>query len=377
MHQSATGNSSSAAMSAEQVRNVLSVLDALNCGAGLLDRSGVMFHANPRLCQMMGRNIDQIAGKNIREFYQGAQELGVIDEELARADEPRDIEFVVPRPDGSRVPVVTSSRPLPPPLNDLHVVTIIDIARRKNAENDLRELVRSLSLVGDNAMENAIEFKEISETLERKVQQRTQDLQDANLDAIYMLAIASEAKDADTGRHVRRIQRYAEALAKTVGLSENEAYAVGYSAILHDVGKIHVPDEILKKPGPLDDDQQFVMRQHTLFGERILSKRPFFDRARRIARSHHENWDGSGYPDSLGGNQIPIEARIVRVVDVYDALTTARVYKPMWTVEQAIDFIRKSEGTLFEKEFARAFCAMVEAGEVAKLTRPLDVPIDL
>src|SRR4051794_15514014 len=123
MHQSATGNTASTAMSAEQVRNVLSVLDALNCGAGLLNRSGIMLHANPRLCRMMGRNIDQTAGKNIREFYRGAGGVEIVNGEWAPADEPRDPEFVVPRPDGSRGPVVTSPRPLPPPLDDLHVVT--------------------------------------------------------------------------------------------------------------------------------------------------------------------------------------------------------------------------------------------------------------
>jgi putative two-component system response regulator len=210
-----------------------------------------------------------------------------------------------------------------------------------------------------------------------KVRDRTEELRLANLDAIYMLAVASEAKDADTGRHVRRIQLYAEALSKQLGLPREEADEIGYSAILHDIGKIHISDEILKKPGALDDHERFLMRQHTLFGERILSKRPFFTRSRRIARSHHENWDGSGYPDGLSRGDIPLEARIVRIVDVYDALTTARSYKAAWSARDASEFMLNAEGTLFEKELARAFAALIESGELARLARGLDLISDL
>jgi putative two-component system response regulator len=151
-------------------------------------------------------------------------------------------------------------------------------------------------------------------------------------------------------------------IAQRLGLSTTDAEAIGYSAILHDIGKIHVPDRILSKPGPLDEDERATMQQHTLAGERILSNASFFDRARRIARSHHENWDGSGYPDHLAGESIPLEARIVHVADVFDALTSERVYKQPWSRERAVESILGERGRMFAPEVADAFAALVDVG---------------
>src|SRR5439155_9416466 len=128
-------------------------------------------------------------------------------------------------------------------------------------------------------------------------------------------------------------------LAQELGCSAAEAEQMGYSAILHDVGKIHVPDDILRKPAALDEDEWRIMRAHTVAGERILSRASFFDIARSITRSHHEDWDGAGYPDGLSGTQIPLAARLVRVADVFDALTTIRPYKHAWPVAEAAAFI--------------------------------------
>src|SRR4029450_3315375 len=190
------------------------------------------------------------------------------------------------------------------------------------------------------------------------VRQRTRELHEAHMEAIYMLAVAAEAKDLDTGKHVRRIERFTRLLAERIGLPTAESEAIGYSAILHDIGKIHVPDRILSKPGPLDDDERATMQQHTLAGERILSNTSFFDRARRIARSHHENWDGSGYPDRLAGESIPLEARIVHVADVYAALPTERVYKQPWTPERAVEAILGERGRMFAPDVIDAFGAL-------------------
>ena len=355
-----------------ELGRVASVLDALSCGAALLDRAGQIVHVNPRLCTLSGRSASQLEGRNLRDLYATAEGLTFTEPGQANARKPPDAELVLPRPDGSRLRVVTSTSALPPPLEAYDVVTVIDVTKQKQAEDELRENLRILTQVGDNAIDRALELTDYSQTLERKVSERTEELRLANLDAIYMLAIASEAKDADTGRHVRRIQLFAEQLARQLGLDEREARQIGYSAILHDVGKIHVPDEILKKPGPLDDQERFVMKQHTLFGERILSKRTFFERSRRIARSHHENWDGSGYPDGLSRDAIPLDARLVRVADVYDALTTARVYKPAWPSAQAIEFMEDSAGTLFERETVRAFKSLVESGQVQRMAQELE-----
>ena len=182
------------------------------------------------------------------------------------------------------------------------------------------------------------------------------------MDAIYMLAVASEAKDADTGQHVRRIEKYTRALAQAAGENETDAERLGHSAILHDVGKLYVPDNILQKPGPLTNDERATMQQHTIVGEQILSTRPFFDVARRIARSHHENWDGSGYPDGLRGESIPLGARMVRIADVFDALTHRRVYKDAWPGQLALDAIEKQTARSFDPRLVSVFIGVVRDG---------------
>lgn len=181
-----------------------------------------------------------------------------------------------------------------------------------------------------------------------------------------MLAEAAEAKDLDTGKHVRRIQAYSRALALQLGMKDAEAEEIGYSAILHDVGKLHVPDRILAKPGPLDAQERMEMEQHTIVGERILSSREFFAQSRQIARSHHENFDGSGYPDNLDRQSIPPAARIVHIADVYDALTSKRIYKEAWAHERAADFLADQSGKMFDPEMAKAFDALLRESEVAQ-----------
>jgi HD-GYP domain-containing protein (c-di-GMP phosphodiesterase class II) len=298
---------------------------------------------------------------------------------LDHFDEPREGEFFLPQPGGGRLAVISSAATLgaEPPLSDHRLVTMIDITARKEAEDALREQYEIIAELSNTVLEQAIKLKNYSHTLEARVAERTAELHEANLDAIYMLAVACEAKDEDTGRHVRRIQQSAAALARELGLGDAVAEAIGYSSVLHDVGKMHVPDHILKKPGPLTDEERVAVRQHTLTGERILSDKPFFARARRIARSHHENWDGTGYPDGLAGEGIPVEARIVHLADVYDALTQPRVYKAAWSGYDAAAVIEESKGKMFEPEVVRAFRSLFARGvlgtEVSVATEPSDL----
>jgi putative two-component system response regulator len=247
---------------------------------------------------------------------------------------------------------------------------MIDISRQKTAEHSATEQYELVLQMSDTLLQQALELKRHSETLEKRVRERTAELHEAHMDAIYMLAVASEAKDQDTGQHVKRVEQSSRKLARLLGFSEAESEAIGYSAILHDVGKIHIPDEILTKPGPLDDHERARMQLHTLAGERILSTNPFFDRSRRIARAHHENWDGSGYPDGLARDRIPVEARIVHLADVFDALTHARVYKRAWGRDEAVGTIVKAKGTMFDPEVVRAFEAAVNNGGLDERATP-------
>jgi hypothetical protein len=172
-------------------------------------------------------------------------------------------------------------------------------------------------------------------------------------DGMVALARGAEAKDTDTGDHIGRVQLLSEELARGAGLDAAEAANVGWSAMLHDVGKLHIPDRILLKPGPLNAEEWEVMRRHPLYGEQILREGTGFEMARRIARWHHENVDGSGYPDGLKGSHIPLEARIVRVTDAFDAITNSRPYKPALSVEWALNELARCAGTQFDSEIVR------------------------
>jgi HD-GYP domain-containing protein (c-di-GMP phosphodiesterase class II) len=342
-------------------------LEALNCGALVINRAGTISRANTRLCTMMHRPAFDLIGKSFLEFYSGdADAAAFIQKRRANFDEPFEDEFYLPLPDGGRLPVICSSRVLgsEPPLSDLRLVTLTDISAQKAAELSLKEQYDIIANLSNTILNQAEDLKDYSHKLEQRVAERTADLHEANLDAIYMLAVASEAKDQDTGRHVRRIREYGRLLAAELGLSQIESDQIGYSAVLHDVGKMHVPDHILKKPGPLTPEERLQIQEHVLIGERILSDKPFFTRARKIARSHHENFDGSGYPDGTGGAGIPIEARIVHLADVFDALTSPRVYKHAWTAADAVGVIRESRGLMFDPDVVEAFNALYRRGAI-------------
>jgi putative nucleotidyltransferase with HDIG domain len=174
-------------------------------------------------------------------------------------------------------------------------------------------------------------------------------------DGMVALARGAEAKDTDTGDHVVRVRLIAEELARATGVDAPRAADIGWSAMLHDVGKLHVPDRILLKPGPLSAAEWTIMRRHPVWGAEILAQGEGFEVARRIARWHHENIDGSGYPDGLRGDRIPLEARIVRIADSFDAMTHDRPYQPARAVEWALEELARCAGTQFDPELARLF----------------------
>lgn len=342
--------------------SVIDVLDALHCGAALVNRAGWFVHANPRLCEMMGRSRDEIVGNEVASFYTAEADIARLHEMYASFDQPSEGEFHLLHRDQTQHPVIIASRPLPVPLDDLRVVTIIDISQQKSAESQLQHNYEFVVQMSNTVLEQAMDLKDYSKVLEDKVQQRTRELHEANLDAIYALAVACEVRDQDTGEHVRRIEHYTRMLAMEMNLGESDAERIAYSSVLHDVGKLHIPDRILHKPGPLTDEERAKLEEHTIIGERILPSRPFFELARQIARSHHENFDGSGYPDGLKDGQIPLPARITHVADVFDALASARVYKPAWKLADAVNEIHLGTGSAFDPQVVAAFDRIIEKG---------------
>ena len=354
------------------LRQIANLLNALHCGALLIHRDGRIAHVNSRLCDMIQRPCRELVGTRASDLYPSGRGRDLIQNVLNHFENASEQESYLPRADGVELPVIFSGRRLDgdAPLDDFRIVTIIDISPQKRAESDLRETTENMAKLSDIVLEQALKLKDHAKHLEERIHERTVELREANMDAIYMLAVASDAKDEDTGAHVRRIEHYTRLLGIELGMSAKEAEQMAYSSILHDVGKIHVPDEVLRKPGPLNDDEWVVMRHHTIAGERILSRKPFFDLARAIARSHHENWDGSGYPDGISAKKIPLAARVVRIVDVFDALTSVRPYKKAWSQSDAIKEIAGHKSRSFDPDLVTAFLRLVDAGHIVSHESP-------
>jgi hypothetical protein len=177
----------------------------------------------------------------------------------------------------------------------------------------------------------------------------------ARRETVLILARAAEVRDGVTGEHINRVGDLSRRLGERAGLDGPQLEELSYAAMLHDVGKLHIPDRILLKPGPLDADEWALIRRHTIEGERILGSSDGFALARQVVRWHHENWDGSGYPDEIAGERIPFSARIVRIVDVFDALSTARPYKEAWPPDRVWDELLRQRGRLFDPGLVALF----------------------
>ncbi|MEJ2187504.1 MAG: response regulator [Gemmatimonadota bacterium] len=194
------------------------------------------------------------------------------------------------------------------------------------------------------------ELRDYTALLEERVTERTRELEQARIEILERLARAAEFRDDDTGQHTVRVGRVAARLAQMLKLEPDEVELIRRAAPLHDIGKIGVPDAILLKEGRLTPEEQAVMRTHTKIGARILSgsRSPLLQLAERIAMTHHEHWDGDGYPDALSGEAIPLEGRIVAVADVFDSLTHERPYKVAWTARDTLAYIEDHAGAQFD-----------------------------
>ncbi len=193
--------------------------------------------------------------------------------------------------------------------------------------------------------------------LDRKVRQQTDRLHETRHKIIQRLGKAAEFKDNETGLHVIRMSKYSHILALAAGLSESDAELLMNAAPMHDVGKIGIPDDILKKPGKLTDEEFEIMKEHSRIGAEVIGEddSELLQLARQIALTHHEKWNGFGYPNKLSGEDIPLPARIVAIADVFDALTSTRPYKKAWSVEDAAVLLEKEAGNHFDPELVPLF----------------------
>lgn len=208
--------------------------------------------------------------------------------------------------------------------------------------------------------------------LEEAVQKRTRELEESQLEIVRSLGRAGEYRDNETGMHVLRMSRYCELLAKAAGLGDAFAKQLLEASPMHDVGKIGIPDSILLKPGKLEPREFEIMKSHAAIGAEIIQNcgTPLLEMARTVARCHHEKWDGTGYPAGLKGEDIPIEARVVAICDVFDALTSHRPYKRAWPVEEAVALLQRDAGKHFDPKLVPVFLSILPAVLEVKNTFP-------
>jgi response regulator RpfG family c-di-GMP phosphodiesterase len=214
----------------------------------------------------------------------------------------------------------------------------------------LGEVARSLTLAKE-------ELARHNQELEQRVRERTEELRQTHLEVIRRLAQAAEWRDDTTGLHITRMSRMVYRLARRAGLDDDAAEMLMHASTMHDIGKIGIPDRILLKPGPLEPAEFEQMKTHTMIGAQLLtsSRSATVQLAEIVARTHHERWDGGGYPAGLAGEEIPLPARICAICDVFDALVSERPYKPAWPVPKALEEIKRLSGTAFDPRLVELF----------------------
>ncbi|WP_189088803.1 HD-GYP domain-containing protein [Deinococcus ruber] len=241
-----------------------------------------------------------------------------------------------------------------------------DVARR-NEHAQAR-----VSRLNREQRRQAGELTRQSHLLEQTVADYTAQLEATQVEMTELLASAAEFRDAPLGPHARWVGDASACVALGLGVSDEDARALNLAARLHDIGKLAIPDSILLKEGKLSPAEWVVMRTHTVLGERLLirSTSPLLRLAAEVALSHHEHWDGSGYPRGLSGEAIPLVGRIVSVVDSFDALVSERPYKPAWTPEHALHYLRRAAGRQFDPQVVESFGRLFEQGDLPSREEP-------
>ena len=233
--------------------------------------------------------------------------------------------------------------------------------RSKETETDIKGIAQGSAAIDRDKMET------YREALERMAEAQRTTYQ-AHLDTIRRLATAAEYRDDDTGAHIHRIGDYCAVIARGLRLAPHEVEILQHAAPIHDVGKIGIPDSILLKPARLTPEETDIMRQHTVIGHGILrgSSSELLQAGEVIALSHHEKWDGTGYPNGVAGDDIPLQCRICAVADVFDALTSRRPYKEPFSNDKAYGILREDRGSHFDPQAIDAFFEQLDEVEAAQ-----------
>ncbi|MCX7094548.1 MAG: response regulator [Methylobacter sp.] len=221
---------------------------------------------------------------------------------------------------------------------------------------DRNELLARVRNMLDAQLAHRLVYEQ-KDVLDEMVRMRTNELRRTRLQVVQQLGRAAEYRDNETGNHILRMSHISALLAKFIGWNEADCELMLHASPMHDIGKIGIPDHILLKPGKFEPEEWEIMKTHVVIGARILEgdDSDLMKCAGEIALSHHEKWDGSGYPNGLSGEDIPLSGRIAALADVFDALTSVRPYKKAWTVEAAVDLIKETSGSHFDPALVAVF----------------------
>ena len=304
------------------------------------DQTGRLVRVNPAWKRCLGHPAKAMCGRSLTEFIHEQDRDAAAAEILSLADGSRDSITVCSRfqtLEGGSLWLEWSARSSP--VDGRIHGSAHDISSQRRAEQQLSSEARGLEAMVDD---------------------RTRDLEEARAETLQLLAIAGEFRDDETSQHTERVGTMSAEIGKHMGLSAESLVLLREAAPLHDIGKLAIPDRVLLKPGRLSPEEQEMMQTHTTLGARLLfgSRSPALQLAGVIAESHHEWWDGSGYPQGLIGSDIPLVGRIVTVADVFDALTHDRPYKSAWPVDQAMALIRSTAGSQFDPKVVEAFLSI-------------------
>lgn len=254
---------------------------------------------------------------------------------------------------------------------ETRAIPIIFITARNSPNDEARGLeIGAVDFIGKPfhpdivraRVHTQLELKKHKDHLDDLVSARTLELINTRRDIVLRLAKAAETRDNETGMHIIRLSHLCEILGRAYGLSPAHVENLTTASLMHDIGKIGIPDSVLLKPGKHNAEERKIMQTHALLGGEILAggDNELLVMAQAIALTHHERWDGSGYPRGLAGESIPLEGRITSVCDVFDALTSHRPYKQPWSVEEAIHFLQENSGTMFDPKLVDLFLSQLD-----------------